>query len=58
MPSPIYQNKVNLIAGFPIWRCPGIFMDAELWEHCTSDCEIFGCGKIYYCNSIIITNLM
>jgi hypothetical protein len=22
------------------------------WEHCTINCEIFGCGKVYYSNSI------
>jgi hypothetical protein len=27
-----------------------------MWEYCAFDNQIFGCGKIYYSNSIIITN--
>jgi hypothetical protein len=27
MPSPVYQNMVNLIVGFPIWRRPSIFLN-------------------------------
>jgi hypothetical protein len=34
MPSPSYQNTFNLIVGFPIWRCPIIFMVVAMWEHC------------------------
>jgi hypothetical protein len=30
MPPPVYQNMVNLILGFPIWRCPNIFMDVVM----------------------------
>jgi hypothetical protein len=30
--------------------------DVALWEHCTLNCEIFRCGKVYYSNSINITN--
>jgi hypothetical protein len=37
MPSPIYQNMVNLIVDFPIWRHPSIFMDVAMWEHSTFD---------------------
>jgi hypothetical protein len=33
MPSSVYQNMVNLIAGFPIWGRPSIFMDVAMWEH-------------------------
>jgi hypothetical protein len=40
MPLPIYQNMVNLIVGFPIWRCPSIFMDPAMWEHHTFDSRI------------------
>jgi hypothetical protein len=45
MPSPIYQNMVNLIVGFPILRHPSIFMDVAMWEHSTFDCAIFRCAK-------------
>jgi hypothetical protein len=31
-------------------------MNATMWEHCTFDNQVFGCGKIYYSSSIIITN--
>jgi hypothetical protein len=47
MPSPVYQNMVNLIVGFPIWRRPSIFMDVAMWEHRTFDSEVFRFGKIY-----------
>jgi hypothetical protein len=29
-------------------------MYVTMWEHCTLDSQIFGCGKIYYWYSIII----
>jgi hypothetical protein len=37
MPSPIYQNMVNLIVEFPIWRRPSIFMYDAMWDHHTFD---------------------
>jgi hypothetical protein len=56
MPPPIYQNTVNLIVNLSIRRHPCNFMNVTMWEHCTSDRQIFGCDKVYYSNSIIITN--
>jgi hypothetical protein len=47
MPSPIYQNMVNLIVSFPIWRRPSIFMDVAMWEHHTFDSDVFRCGRVY-----------
>jgi hypothetical protein len=47
MSSPVYQNKVNLIVGFPIWRCPSTFMDVAMWEHHTFDSEVFRCDQLY-----------
>jgi hypothetical protein len=35
MSSFVYQNVINLIVYFPIWRCPSIFMNVAMWEHCT-----------------------
>jgi hypothetical protein len=32
-------------------------MNVMMWEHCTFDSKIFGCGKVYYSNSPIITIL-
>jgi hypothetical protein len=55
---PEYQNMVNLIVGFHIWRRPSIFMDIVMWDQNTYGCEIFRCGKVYYPNSIIITNFV
>jgi hypothetical protein len=46
VPSPVYQNVVNLIVGVPIWRHLIIVMDVAMWEHCTFDNEEIGCGKI------------
>jgi hypothetical protein len=42
----------------PIRRCPSKFMNVTMWEHCTFDSKIFWCGKVYYSNSIIITNFV
>jgi hypothetical protein len=58
MPLSVYQNMVNLIVGFAIWRRPSIFMNVTMWEHRTFDSDVFRCGKVYYLNSIIITNLV
>jgi hypothetical protein len=33
-------------------------MNVAMWERRTFDNKIFGCGKVYYSNSIIITNFM
>jgi hypothetical protein len=41
LPSQIYQNMVNLVVGFPIWRRPSILMDVVMWELCTFDCEVY-----------------
>jgi hypothetical protein len=49
---------VNLIVGFPIWRRPSILMNVAMWEHRTFACEVFGCGEVYYSNSIIINNVV
>jgi hypothetical protein len=32
---------VNVIVGFPIWRCPSIFMDVAMWEYRIFDSEVF-----------------
>jgi hypothetical protein len=40
MSSPVLQNMVNLIVGFPMWRHPSIFMDVVMWEHRTFDSEV------------------
>jgi hypothetical protein len=47
MPSPIYQDMVNLIVGVPIWRCPSIFMNVAMLEHCTFD-EVHTLQKTLY----------
>jgi hypothetical protein len=31
----------NLVVGVPIWRCPSMFMNVAMWEHCTFDNEMF-----------------
>jgi hypothetical protein len=33
MPLPVYQNVVNLIVGFPIWRRSNKFVAVVNWEH-------------------------
>jgi hypothetical protein len=58
MMSPVYQNMVNLVMRLSIRRRPSEFMNVKVWEHRTFDNKVFGYGKVYYCNSIIITNLV
>jgi hypothetical protein len=55
MPSPVYQNMANLVMGLPIGRCPSKFMNITMWEHRTFGSKIFGCGKVDYSDSIIIS---
>jgi hypothetical protein len=45
MPSPIYQNMINLVVRVPIRRYPGKSMNVTMWEHHTFDSEYFGRGK-------------
>jgi hypothetical protein len=45
MPSHVYQNVVNLIAGFPISKHPSKFMNVMIWEHCTSIVKFLGVVK-------------
>jgi hypothetical protein len=33
MPSPIYQNVINLFVRLSIRRGPGVFMNAAMREH-------------------------
>jgi hypothetical protein len=47
-----------LVVRPPIRRCPSKFMNVMMWEHRTFDSEIFGCGKVDYSNSIVITNFV
>jgi hypothetical protein len=34
LPSPIYQNIVNLVVRSSIRRCPSNLMNVTMWEHC------------------------
>jgi hypothetical protein len=43
---PVYQNMVNLIVGFPIWRPPNIFMDVVMWEYRTFEYMIFDVANV------------
>jgi hypothetical protein len=58
MPSPVYQNMVYLIVSLSIGRCASKFMNVTVQEHCTFDSQVFGFGKVYCANSIIITNFL
>jgi hypothetical protein len=58
MLSPIYQNMVNLVVHLSIRRRSSEFINVAVWEHHTFGNNIFGCGKVYYSNSITITNFM
>jgi hypothetical protein len=35
-----------------------MFMSAVMREHGAFDNEVFRCGKVYYSNSIIVTNFV
>jgi hypothetical protein len=56
MLSPVYKNMVNLVVHLSIMRCQSKFINVTVWERHTFDNKIFGCGKIYYSDSVIITN--
>jgi hypothetical protein len=43
---------VNLVVSLSIKRCPSAFMNVGTLKF---DSQIFGCGKVYYSNSIIVT---
>jgi hypothetical protein len=58
MPSPIYQNIINMGVRFSIRRHPNEFMNVTMWEHRNFDNKIFRCGKVYYSSSVIITNFV
>jgi hypothetical protein len=47
MPSPVYQNVVNLMLCLSVIGCPSKFMNVVMWEHCTFVNLIFGCGQAY-----------
>jgi hypothetical protein len=57
-PSPVYQYVINLIVSLPIRRGPGTFVNVSVRKHCTFSNKIFGCGKVYYSNTIMITIFM
>jgi hypothetical protein len=48
MPSPVYQNVVNLVELLSIRRCPSEFMNVTMWEHRIFYEEIFGRGTAWY----------
>jgi hypothetical protein len=50
---------LDLIAVSCLSKCsPSKFMNVTTYDHRTFDNQIFGCGKVYYSNSIIITNFV
>jgi hypothetical protein len=49
---------INLVVGLPMRRCQSQFMNVTMWEHPTFDSKIFGCSKVDYSDSIIITLLL
>jgi len=58
LPSPIYQYVVNLVVSLTIRGGPVVFMNVPVKEHRALNHQIFRCGKVYYSNPIIVTNLM
>jgi hypothetical protein len=58
MPSPVYRIMDSLDVRLSIRSSPSKFMNVIVWERCTSDSQIFVYGKVYYSNSIIITNFV
>jgi hypothetical protein len=59
MPSPIYQHMINLVVLVPIRIGPGIFINILTQAHrALHNSDFFLCGKVYYFNIIVITNLM
>ena len=58
MPSLICKDVFNLMVSLYSRKSPGVFMTDSMTEQCTFDNQIFGCGKVYYSNTIITTILM
>jgi hypothetical protein len=58
MSSHIYQNVIDLVVCLSIRRGPVVFMDAAMGQHGAFDNQVFRRGKVYYSNSIIITNFL
>jgi hypothetical protein len=54
---PVCLNMVSSVVRLSIRKRPSEFMNVTVWEH-TFDNKTFGCGKVYYSNSIIITNFV
>jgi hypothetical protein len=46
------------VAATCIRASPSKFMNVTMWEHCTFDSQIFGSGKVYYSNTIIIIDFV
>jgi len=62
--SNIFECRLLSIKTWSIWCVishqgnRSVFMNAEMWEHFARNNLLFSCGKIYYSNSIIITNFI
>jgi hypothetical protein len=54
----VYLNAASCLSKYGQFGCPSEFMNVTMWEHHTYDNKIFGCGKVYFSNSFIITNLV
>jgi hypothetical protein len=58
MLPPIYQDLINLVTHSSLRKSPSVFMNVAMSKHCTFDKKVFRCGKVYYSNSINITNFV
>jgi hypothetical protein len=58
MQPPVYQDVINLVMCSSLRKGPSVFMNAAMREHGTFDMKVVRCGKVYYSNSIIITNFV
>jgi hypothetical protein len=55
MPSPIYQNMVNLVVHLPNRWCPSKFMNVTMWENHNFDSKIL-LGLIIWKFSVLHKN--
>ena len=58
MSSPFYQVLINSILSLPTRRGPDIFLHFSVRDHSALKNQIFWYGKVYCCNTIIITMLI
>jgi hypothetical protein len=56
--SSVLGNVISLVVCLSHRRCAAVFMNVVMRECCTFHSYVFGCGKVFYSNSIVITDFV